>query len=290
VPLVLGPSWTRLLAVLVALAPGAPLVVQADDIAPSPQEFEDAIPEGGRLSGRQIYDRFLKNKFSRSVQQMRVVSRDPGGSEQTTGFTLSVEDLRDENLKPRDGVRANILVEVHSPFDMRHTRYLMIAKDPGPDDEFVYRPSSRIVRRADLRRTPLMGTDYTFDDIAYHDIEDADYVRRPDERIDGTPVYVVEANIRDSLDVEYHRTISYLEMEHYVPLRVRYWDDFGVEIKELRAPASALKQFGDVWVATESTMRDLLQRTSSTLHVDDMATDPVFHPKLFTLGRMTRAH
>ena len=43
--------------------------------------------------------------------------------------------------------------EFKAPFDMRHTNYLMIAKDPGPDDEFVYQPSARRVRRIALKKT-----------------------------------------------------------------------------------------------------------------------------------------
>ena len=263
-------------------------IVTPSGIVPSSEEVEQALPEGESLGGREIYERFLRNKFRASVQHMRVVSRDPGGSEQTTTFKVSLEDFRDEDDRATEGILAKMLVEVSSPFDMRHTAYLMIAKDPGPDDEFVYQPSERRVRRVALKRIPLMGTDYTFDDIAYHDIESADYERLPDEEIDGTPVYVIEAIVSDTRAVEYHRTVSYLEKEHYVPLRIRYWDDFGVEIKKASAKRSSLKAFGDVWVARESTMLDLLQRTSSTLHVDSLDTTTHFPPKLFSIGRLTQ--
>ena len=262
--------------------------VPESQLLPSADAVEEALPEGGSLSGREIYDRFLSNKYRRSVQRMRVVSRDPGGSEQTTTFKVSLEDFRDEKERATDGIVAKMLVEVSAPFDMRHTSYLMISKDPGPDDEFIYQPSERRVRRFALKKIPLMGTDYTFDDIAYHDIEHADYVRLPDEQIDGTPVYVVESIVKETRDVEYHRTLSYMEKDHYVPLRIRYWDAFGVEIKEMRARQSSLKAFGDVWIATESTMHDLLQETSSTLHVDSLKTEPNFSKKLFTLARLTQ--
>ena len=252
--------------------------------------MEKELPTGTTLSGREIYERFLDNRFRRSVQQMRVVSRDPGGSQQTTSFRLSIEDFRGENDEPTDGVRAKTLIEVAAPFDMRHTQYLMISKHPGPDDEFVYQPSQRRVKRVALRRTPLMGTDYTFDDVAYHDLDEADYLRLPDEEIDATSVYVIEAQIHDDLDVEYHRTISYLEMEHYVPLRVRYWDAHGVEVKVMTAPAAGIRAFGETWVATQSTMHDLLQKTSSSLHIDDMDTRPAFAKKLFTVTRMIQGH
>jgi hypothetical protein len=263
--------------------------VRADDTAPpSSAEFEAALPAGGSLTGREIYDRFLENRFRRSFQKLRVVSRDPGGSEQTTAFTLSIEDLRNEPDKAT--VRARILIEVTAPFDVRHTQYLMIDKDPGPDDEFVYQPSERRVRRVGLKKTPLFGTDYTFDDVAYYDIEDADYHRLADSEIDGTPVYVIEASIEETRETQYHRTVSYLEMQHYVPLRIRYWDDYGVEVKQLSAPAASIRAFGETWVATESTMNDLFQRTSSTLHVDHVDTDPDFHAQHFTISHLNKGN
>jgi hypothetical protein len=280
-PLQLPRTW---LAAAVLL----PLVAAAGSKLPSPAEFEDALPRGGSLTGREIYDRFLDNKFRRSFQKLRVISRDPGGSEQSTSFSLSLEDARDEQRRARDGVKARILIEVSEPFDLRHTQYLIIAKDPGPDDEFLYQPSARRARRVGIKQLPLMGTDYSFDDIAYHDIEDASYVRLPDEAIGDTPVYVIEASIKDTLNAEFHRTVSYLEQEHYVPLRIRYWDAYGVEIKELTADASTIRAFGDTWVATPYTMRNLRQRTTSVLHIDHFDSEPSFAANLFSVARMNR--
>jgi hypothetical protein len=274
-----------------ALFVSFPAVASAEEsVAPDAAEIEEAIPQGESLTGRQIYERFLDNKFRESFQELRVVSRDPGGSEQATHFTISLQDHRNDDGQPTDGVNAKMLVEVTDPFDMRHTQYLMISKDPDNDDEFAYRPSTRRVQRVDLKRTSLLGTDYTFNDIAFQNIEDADYNRLPDEVIDGTEVYVVEANVKETVDVEYHRTITYLEKKHYVPLRTRYWDDFGVEVKEMTAPHERIQPFGSAWVATESTMRDLRQRTSSSLFVLDLNTEPDFHRKIFTLSRLTRGH
>ncbi len=259
-----------------------------DNVTPTAREFEDAIPEGGSLTGREIYRRFLANKFRQSFQELRVISTDPGGSDQVTHFTTRLQDLRDEDGNATNGLRAKMLVEVTAPFDMRHTAYLIISKDPGPDDEFAYKPSQRRVSRVNLKKTSLMGTDYTFNDIAFQNLDDADYLRHPDELIHGVPVYVVEANLKRSIDVEYHRTLSYLEKEHYVPLRTRYWDDFDVEAKELTAPHDRITNFGNVWVAAESTMHDLMQQTRSTLHVDQLDTDVVFGKQIFAVSRLTR--
>ena len=69
-----------------------------------------------------------------------------------------------------------------------------------------------------------------------------------------------------------------------------YWDEFGVAIRELTAPHESIKAFGESWVSTESTMKDLLQRTSSSLYVEEVETDPVFHKKHFSLAKMARGH
>jgi hypothetical protein len=257
--------------------------------APSAREFDEALPEGESLTGREIYRRFLHNRYRESFQRLRVISRDPGGSEQESRLRLSVKDYRGTDGEPRDGIHLKLLVQIDEPFDMRHTAYLMIAREPGPHDEFVYRPESRTVRRVDLRRTSLLGTDYSFRDIGFQDIDDADYARHPDEVVDGRPVYVIEARAVDgATDAEYHRTLVYLDQEHYVPLRARYWDEFGVEAKELRAPAAGLRAFGDVWVATESTMLDLRQQTSSTLLIDAVDTEPGFGERVFSVRSLTR--
>ena len=245
-----------------------------------------AVPPESRESAYSIYDRFLKQRLRESFQRLRVISRDPGGSALTTGFTISTQDHRNGNQKATGGILAKVLIEVFDPFDLRHTLYLIISKDPGPDDEFIYRPSQGSVKRADLKNTSLLGTDYTFNDIVYENIDDADYVRFEDEVIDGKPVYVIEVNVKESIDIQFHRTMLYLEQEHLVPLRLRYWDDYGVEIKEMTAPASSIRAFGDSWVATESTMVDLRQRTSSTMIIDELDTTPDFPQKTFSIGTL----
>lgn len=248
------------------------------------EEFENAAT----LSGHEIYRRLLANKYHRGVQQLKIVSSDPGGSEQTTVFEASLEDHRDADGEPVDGLNASVLIEVSSPFDMRHTRYLMVAKEPGPDDEFIYQPSNRRVRRVDLKRTPLLGTDYTFDDLAYHDIDGAVYKRLPDEVYDGVAVFVVEANVTDTRTSNSHRSLSYIEQEHYVPVRVRYWDEYDVEIKEMTVEVDSIKSFDKTWVATRSKMRDLLQGTTSQSTLLSLDTKPSFTQKYFSVRRLSQ--
>lgn len=282
----------RVAAVLVSTLVVSPVSGASDEPqwAPSRQEVDEALPEGASMTGREIYERFLDNRVRASFQALRVVSGDPGGSKQETRFSVSVRDLRDPAGDPVDGILAKTLIEITHPFDLRHTAYLLIAKDPGPSDQFVYRPESRMIRRVELRHVTLLGTDYSFDDLAFQQIGDANYHRLPDRVIDGRPVYVVEAVIKSESGSDYGRTLSYIEQEHYVPLRIRYWDRSAVETKEMTADSSSITQFGDVWVARQVTMTNLREQTHSIMYVERLETDPTFEKGLFSLHRLARGH
>jgi len=271
---------------LVSLIVLAPAALRAEpEAAP---ELTETTRSASELTGREIYESYVKGRTHESFQKIRIQSRDPGGSIQLSAFDLRVQDARDENGEPTNGVRLRSRLDVHDPFDMRHTKYLIITKVDGPNDEFVYQPSARRVRRVDLSDTSFLGTDFTFGDLAVPEADDADHVRLPDEVIEGRPVYVVESRVKEGIDTPYPRAIVYLEKEHFVPLRTRSWDVSGTEVKELTARADTVRGFDDVWLATESTMRDLKQNTSSTLFIDELDPHPGFNRGVFTSGRLSR--
>jgi hypothetical protein len=253
---------------------------------PSADEIEDAVPEGGSLTGREIWERYLDNKIHSAVQHQEIISTDPGGNDQSTRFWVRWKDYREVEDPASEGVLAKTLVKFVDPFDVRYTGYLMILREDRDSDQFVYRPSSRQIRRVKLRDASVMGTDYSFGDVAYQDIEDADYVRLDDEEIAGTAVYVVEATLKPFVQSQYTKTIAYLEKDHYVPLRVRYWDHADVEIKEMRADPASIREFNGVWVATNSTMHHLKQGTSSQLIIEDLDPNIEIAEQMFSVFRL----
>ena len=81
------------LAVLlgVAFSVLAALKTAADSLVPTATELEESLPEGKTLTGREIYELFLRNRNKASFQKLRVISRDPGGSEQNHSFQYKPE-------------------------------------------------------------------------------------------------------------------------------------------------------------------------------------------------------
>ena len=259
---------------------------------------EDALPLGERLSGRDLYDRFLDNRLGAAVQLQRIVSRDPGGSEQTTRFWTRWKQYRnsvDGNgggpaARDPSDVVAKTLVEFTHPFDMRHTTYLMIVYEEDSSQQWVYRPSTREVNRVRLESVSIMGTDFDYDDIAFEKLDDADYRRLPDGLVGGVPVYVVEARPKPHVESQYSRSVVHMEKERYVGLRSRMWDRADVPVKELTADPASIREYDGVWIATESHMRDLQENTTSTLFIDQLQPNPEIPERSFSLRRLHMSH
>ena len=135
-----------------------------------------------------------------------------------------------------------------------------------------------------------MGTDYTFDDISWKNAEDADYERLADEEIEGTPVYVVEVTMKPFVDSEYETMRTWIEKEHFIPLRSLYRDENGVEIREMKAPASGIRDFNGTWVASESTMFNLKEKTSTKIIVDKLDANADLADRHFSTFQLTLRH
>ena len=276
-----------LVAVLV-LATSTRIAPAAQAVAlPDQKEVEDALPEGGSLTGREIFDRFLDNRLHSAVQYQTVISRDPGGNEQRSRFWVRWKDYRDKDKKAVDGVLAKTLVKFEEPEDMRQTGFLMIVNEDRSNDQFVWTPSTGRVRRVQLRGVGVMGTDYTFDDIAWKNVEDAEYKRLPDEAIDGVPVYVVEVTAKPFVDSTYKTARSWIEKKHYVPLRTTYRDSNGVDLREMRSPAASIRDFSGTWIATEATMSNLKEKTSTTILIDRLDANVALFDQHFSTLQLT---
>jgi hypothetical protein len=245
---------------------------------PTRREVEEVLPQGAELGGREIYDRLFKNRkrLRTAVQNGRILSKDPAGNPQETRFVLRAKDYRNADNEPTDGVYAKVLITLTGPRDLENTGYLYIHRSDRADDQFVYSPMRKRAARANMRGQNVAGTDFSFDDFmtTLDDLENATYRRLPDETLDGVPCYVVEATMLKGSKSKYSRSVAVIEKEHYVPLRTRYWDDVGVEVKELRSPLASVKAFDGVWIPTESTMTDLLEDTESTVYIENLDPNP----------------
>jgi len=274
----LGPALALLLAAAGALADAA----ERDAI---PEPMVDAIPSDGQ-SGKDIYRCVLTNRFDSYVQDSTLISGDRGEAAQESRLRMTWKSFRDDDEAPRDGVLSKTIVKYTHPFDLRFSGYLVINNDERPNDQFVYLAASRKIRRVNLRKEAVFGTDFTFEDIVPHEIEDGDYRRLSDTMIEAHPVYVVEITPKEYVNSEYSKFVAYVDKATCVPLRTRYWDDRDIEVKELTAVRDRIEVHEEIHWPMELTMRNLRLDTFTTLRVNELEPNAPLRDKEFEVRRL----
>lgn len=266
------------------LATGAPVAAAADAAAPAASAA--AIADDAKLTGHDIYDRVLRNRFDSFSQETQLISGDRGGRQQESRLELIWQSFRDQNGQPLRGVVSKTLVRYVYPFDIRFSSYLVISNHERINDQFVYYPSRRKVVRVNMRSEAVFGTDFSYEDVVPREIEESEYERVADETVSDIPVYVVEVVPKPFTASDYSKVRVYVEKERFVPLRTRYWDDAGVEVKELRAVPSEIRNFDGVWLPMKATMRNLQQDSFTTLVVSKFVPNPDLPQATFDLSRL----
>ena len=238
------------------------------------------------LTGEQIYARVIEHRLRSFSEESRLISADRTGREQETRLRMHWKDFRDERGEPRDGVLSKAVVRYTHPTDIRFAGYLVQANAGRESDQFVYYPSRRRVARVSLRNEAVHGTDFSLEDVIPRELEDASYERRDDAEFRGLAVFVVELVPHAKAGSAYSKVWVYVDRDRFVPLRTRYWDAAGVETKQLEADPATLRRFEDVWVPMQTTMRNLLLETRTTLVITDFVPNPELAESVFDLARL----
>lgn len=243
-------------------------------LAPTPSRAAEDAPAGDGKTAREIYEKVLDNRFERFRQSSRLISGNRADNAQESRMTVLWKSFRDADDQPVNGVYSKTLVRYTHPFDLRHSGYLVINNADRADDQFVYLNSRRRVRRVNLRGEAVMGSDFSFEDVIPREIEDARYDRLPDEIHDGVPSYVIEITPGPASNSEYSKLRSWIDKQRPIVLRTLYWDQNGVQNKELLAPAAGFREHEGVWIPERTEMRNLVTESWSRLLIEEFEANP----------------
>jgi len=244
---------------------------QSPRVVPARIPTPHADTPDAELSGRQIYERVLANRFDAFLQKSRLISGDRGGNTQTTRFDMWFQDFRNSAADALEGeLVSKTLIRYTHPFDLRYTAYLIVNNLDAPSDQFLYIASERRTKRINLRGEAVFGSDFSFEDVLPREIEDATYERLPDVDHDGAACFAIRATPRPNQRSEYSHFLVYIEKRRAVPLLTRYWDERGVEVKELRVEREWIEDHEGVWVPMRMTMKHLKHDSFTTFEVDEI--------------------
>jgi outer membrane lipoprotein-sorting protein len=192
-----------------------------------------------------------------STSDMRMILRNRAGKESVRtmrALSLEVEGDGDKSLSIFD-----------EPADVKGTASLTWAHSDKPDEQWLYLPARKRVKRifSKNKSGPFMGSEFAFEDIGSQEVDKYTYKYLRDEQIDGADAFVVERVPVDK-NSGYKRQISWIEKERYVALKIDYYDRKDTLLKTL--VASEYQQYLDkFWRPSRMEMTNHQSGKSTTL-------------------------
>ena len=118
------------------------------------------------------------------------------------------------------------------PADVKGTRMLTWSHKTGDDDQWLYLPALKRVKRISSRNKSgaFMGSEFSYEDMGSQEIEEYTYVFDAEENIEGRPCWKIS---RDPVSKKsgYSKEVVWYDQEYMNPLRVEYYDRKGELLK-----------------------------------------------------------
>ncbi len=136
----------------------------------------------------------------------------------------SIRELRSKNLEVKgDGDKTLIIFD--RPRDVKGTAFLSYTHATRPDDQWLYLPALKRVKRisSSNKSGPFMGSEFAYEDISSQEVEKYTYKYLRDEQLDGRDTFVIERypQYRNS---GYTRQVAWIDKQTWRPLKIAFYD------------------------------------------------------------------
>jgi outer membrane lipoprotein-sorting protein len=203
---------------------------------------------------------------------MEMDTRDTGWGDQTADMYMilrnrqgeeSTREIRTKTLEIEgDGDKS--LTVFDSPKDVKGTAFLSYTHALTPDDQWLYLPALKRVKRISSRNKsgPFMGSEFAFEDLSSQEVEKYSYKLLREEPLDGKETFVVER--RPAYEFSgYTRSIVWIDKDIWRPLKIEYYDRKDALLKTLTF--RDYKQYLDRYWRPDEMFMDNHQTGKSTL-------------------------
>lgn len=164
--------------------------------------------------------------FESSNVNLTMTLKNKHGQESTRFLSTKTLELIEDGDKS--------LIVFNSPRDVKGTATLTYTHKEGSDDQWLYLPSIKRVKRisSDNKSGPFMGSEFAYEDLSSQEVEKYTYKYIKDESFNGVDTYVVE---RDPLDPKsgYTRQLVWYNQSNYRPEKIEFYDRKNVLLKTL---------------------------------------------------------
>ncbi|MGR9073417.1 MAG: outer membrane lipoprotein-sorting protein [Gammaproteobacteria bacterium] len=184
--------------------------------------------------------------FGDSRAVLKMILKNRHGDETTRSLeikTLEVIGDGDKSLSVFD-----------NPRDVKGTAFLSFTHALEPDDQWLYLPALKRVKRisSSNKSGPFLGSEFAFEDLTSFEVPKYKYKYLRDEAVDGRDCFVIEL-FPQYEHSGYVREIAWVDKERYIILKIDYYDRKNDLLKTLEY--KGYRQYLDrYWRADEMLM------------------------------------
>jgi hypothetical protein len=185
---------------------------------------------------------------------------------------------------------SKILIRFKSPRDVEGTGMLSWEKEGGDDDQWLYLPAMRKVKRiaSSGKKNRFMGTDFAYEDLRPEKLAANKYSLAGSETLDGHDTWVIEAvpaNDKYAADSGYSKRKLWIRKDNHVTMKREYYDKRG-KLEKVQNDRKLSNTKGSVWRSDEVEMRDVQAGTKTIFVSTSRLQDQGLSDSLFTLTEL----
>ena len=220
--------------------------------------------------------------FGDSRVEMQMILRNAAGQETTRTLWLDTLEITDENLGDRS------IIVFDTPADVEGTALLSHANILDPDDQWLYLPALKRVKRISSvnKSGPFVGSEFAFEDFTALELNKYDYRYVGEEACGDLVCDVIERTPRYEHS-GYTRQVSWVDQDVYQVRRVEFYDRRDELLKTLDLDDYRVYD-GNYWRAHRLAMVNHLTGKSTDLVYADYAFNNGLADRDFVKGVLAR--
>jgi len=220
--------------------------------------------------------------FGDSKSEMTMVLRNAAGQESSRTMQFTTLEMPDESVGDKS------LVLFSTPRDIEGTALLSHAKILDPDDQWLYLPALKRVKRISSRNKsgPFVGSEFAFEDFTASELNKFSYKYLREEPCGDLSCDVVERFPRYE-NSGYTRQIFWVDTTDYQIRKIEFYDRRGSLLKELKF--EDYRKYADkYWRAHRLAMKNVQTNKSTDLVYGEYKFSVGLTDKDFVKGRLSR--
>lgn len=243
-----------------------------------------AIAQSPEQRGQEIMKKYLKEDegFGTSEVNLKMILRNKQGQQSERLMSNKTFELTEDGDKS--------MIVFNSPKDVKGTATLTFTHKVGSDDQWLYLPAIKRVKRisSSNKSGPFMGSEFAYEDLSSDEVEKYTYKFLEESTFNGTKVLLVE---QYPVDVKsgYKKRIAYYNPDkNYRLEKIEFFDRKGSLLKTLTY--SGYKQYlSKHWRADKFLMVNHQTGKETELFFEDYAFQTGLKETDFNQNALIRA-